>query len=375
MEVPSPRRAEFVPDALGSVDVEGVPEQEAPALSSSCALARFEFESGRGNEGTKILMVEWSDSETEGSTNMGDWEVAWEGKTTTLSAKDGAEGKLHRLYFLLAPGASVPRIVKLSQKGGRKMQTNPLPAIFPPELGISATTQGKKGVLHTIWAKKRLSVLQKEIDHELKTNGEGVGLEMAMQEKQWIEENFGVGSRVIPDIGYTASPTSPKTPGGGRLSEKLRGLGLRTGSSELSMSTSTVSTGRSPSDFYKSDHKLNPTLDQPPSTFDGRSNNPLSPDLGDVAVSSFSLFHGGTSRPQRAVAHSPPQALIAKQNDPSYNNSRVSSLNAIASGHVSEVDTETETEDELFAVKMSPRSPEMKKSPFSFTAKDTKRYE
>ena len=30
-----------------------------------------------------------------------------------------------------------------------------------------------------------------------------------------------------------------------------------------------------------------------------------------------------------------------------------------------------ETEDELFAVKLSPRSPEMTKSPFSFSAKDT----
>jgi hypothetical protein len=233
MEVPSPRRPDFEPDGLlvtGGVDA----VDEAPALSSSGALARFEFESGRGNEGTKILMVEWSDEDTEGAANMGDWVVSWDGKTTTLAAKDGAEGRLHRLYFLLAPGASVPRIVKLSQQGGRTMQTNPLPAIFPPELGISATTQGRKGVLHTVWAKKRLSVLQREIDHEMKTNGEGVGLEMAMQEKQWIEENFGVGPKVIPDIGYTTSPTSPKTPGGGRLAEKLRGLKLGTTSSELS---------------------------------------------------------------------------------------------------------------------------------------------
>lgn len=355
MEVPSPRRAEFIPDGIAGPDADGVPEEEAPALSSSGALARFEFESGRGNEGTKILMVEWSDAEDGAApVNMGDWEVSWEGKTTSLSAKDGAEGKLHRLYFLLAPGASIPPIVKLSQKGGRTMQTNPLPAIFPPELGISATTQGRKGVLHTVWAKKRLSVLQKEIEHEMKTNGEGVGLEMAMQEKQWIEENFGVGPKVIPDVGYTASPTSPKTPGGGRLSEKLRGLGLKTGTSELTMPASTVS------------------MDSSSSISDGRSNNPLSPDLGDVAVSSFSLFHGGTSRPQRAVAQSPPQSLVAKQNDARHN-SRVSSLDAIASGHMSEADTETE--DELFAVKLSPRSPEMKKSPFSFTAKDTERYE
>lgn len=70
-------------------------------------------------------MVEWSDDDPDGPANMGDWEVSWEGKKTMLSAKDGAEGKLHRMYFLLPPATSVPRIVKLSQKGGKSMQTNP----------------------------------------------------------------------------------------------------------------------------------------------------------------------------------------------------------------------------------------------------------
>lgn len=239
MAVPSPPRRDFEPDSVPAA-VTSKPD-EAPALSSSRALARFEFESGKGNEGTKILMVEWSDSDdSNGSPNMGDWEVSWEGKTTVLSARDGAEGKLHRLYFLLAPEANMPRIVKLSQAGsGEEIQTNPLPAIFPPELGLSATTQGRKGVLHTVWAKKRLSVLQKEIEIEMK-NGEGVGLEMAMQEKQWIEDNFGVGTKVIPDLQYTTSPTSPKTPGSGRLSEKLKGLKLGTSASQLGPSGKSI---------------------------------------------------------------------------------------------------------------------------------------
>lgn len=48
----------------------------------------------------------------------------------------------------------------------------------------------------------------------------------------------------------------------------------------------------------------------------------------------------------------------------------MSSLNALAIGDVSQKTSEDQTEDELFAIKMSPRSPEMTKSPFSFATKD-----
>lgn len=53
----------------------------------------------------------------------------------------------------------------------------------------------------------------------------------------------------------------------------------------------------------------------------------------------------------------------------------MSSLDAITSGDASVVDINTavveEPEDDLFAVRMSPRSPDMAKSPFSFTSKET----
>lgn len=206
---------------------------DSPSLPSMTPLARFEFESGRGNEGTKILMVEWSESEdAEKGSSPGDWEVSWEGKTTMVSTK-ASEGRLHRIYFLLGQGTSIPTLVKLSQSGAKSIQVTPLPAIFPPSLGLAAATHGRKGVLHTIWAKKRLSVLQQEIEQEMKQNGEGVALEMAVQEKQWIEENFGVGSRTVPDLQNASSPTSPKSPGGSRLAEKLKGLKLGTSPSEL----------------------------------------------------------------------------------------------------------------------------------------------
>jgi len=227
------------------------------------------------------------------------------------------------------------------------MQTNPLPAIFPAELGLSARTAGKKGVLHTIWAKKRLSVLQKEIEAEMKTNGEGVGLEMAMQEKQWIEDNFGVGAKVAPDLQYAISPTSSKASAGGRLSERLKGLKLGTSASDLGTSSS--------------EHEA--------SGPEGRSTHPLSPDMGDVAVSSFSLFHGN-SRPQtRTVAQKPPEHIVARQGD-SRGTSRINSLDAVTDDQVSKRD-DNEMEDDLFAVKLSPRSPDMTKSPFSFTTRET----
>ncbi|KAG0649955.1 hypothetical protein D0Z07_3581 [Hyphodiscus hymeniophilus] len=344
MAVSSPRRLDFEPDGIPSVTAHG--GDQSPALSSSSALARFEFAHGRGNEGTKILMVEWEDDETDASKNTAGWEVSWEGKSTILSARDGADGRLHRVYFLIPPGTSIPRIVKVAQTGGKLLQTNPLPAIFPPELGASATASGKLGVLHTVYAKQRLSVLQKEIEHEMKTNGEGIGLEMAMQEKQWIEDNFGVGPRVMRDEDYASSPisASPKTPGGSRIAEKLKGLKLGTSDSQLR--------------GIKSDHGTR------------AESNPLSPDMGDVAVSSFSLFHGGLTRPQtRAVGHNPPEQLIAIQNE-SRGPSGMSSLDAVAGG-VAPARDDNETEEGLFAVKLSPRSPEMTKSPFSFAAKDT----
>lgn len=203
--------------------------EEALDTSSTKALARFEFESGRGNEGTKVLLIEWED-EPGAADSTNNWKIEWPGKTTVLSARDGAEGSLHRVYFLLAPNAAIPAKVTLSQ-GGKEIHANPLPAIFPPELGVSATTAGKKGVLHTIWGKQRLSVLQKEIDAEMVKNGEGVGLEMALQEKQWIEDNFGVVTKVSQM--HSISPSSPRSPGAGRLAEKLKGLKLGTSAQDL----------------------------------------------------------------------------------------------------------------------------------------------
>lgn len=100
----------------------------------------------------------------------------------------------------------------------------------------------------------------------------------------------------------------------------------------------------------------------------------LSPDLDDIAVSSFSAFHGTTPRP-RASAHAPPTAIVAKQQDGSMGKSRMGSLDALAGPLTTSIPTPArpdthDTEDGLFAVKLSPRSPDMTRSPFSLTTHD-----
>lgn len=238
-----------------SVMTDGLPDASAEPLSvvespaSGTALARFEFETGKGNEGTKILMVEWDAASTAmGSRQMEDWQVSWEGKTTVLPIRDPelSEGgsSNRRVYFLLPPGAPIPPLVTISRTGAGAtsdpLRTKPLPAIFHPALLGAETKQevGLRGVLHTIWAKKRLVELQAEMDREAKSNGESVGLEMALQERNWIVEHFGLSESYAPKQQQAVplsptSPTSPRSPIGGKLGEKLKGLKLATSPTEL----------------------------------------------------------------------------------------------------------------------------------------------
>lgn len=396
--------------SAGAVLASATPDDvESPSLSSSNALARFEFEPGRSKEGTKVLMVEWEDDDTTRSI-AGDWEISWEGKRTVLPAREQADATtkdtnatdvpVNRLYFLLGAGVSVPTAVRL-QKGNIIWRTNPLPAIFSPELGATARAAGKKGVLHTIWAKKRLQVLQKEIDAEARENMEGVGFEMAVAEKEWIEANFGVVSKpsgiAIPaqqESGTLNSPTSPRSPGGGRLMEKLKGLRIGTTTEALSPGGSAPKPAPDSIDTF----------------------NPLSPESSDVAVGSFGAFaalkglptqatlaakpaqpptaDANATTPQiqpsqqrRVQAHNPPDSFAAQQRQ-----AGLGSLNALGStgaaigGFTSFEETSfsrpaapplsssAQDEDDLFALPMSPRSPEMTKSPFSFAASDVGRY-
>lgn len=352
-------------------------EVESPSISSTNALARYEYEAGHANatEGTKILMVEWEDDDTTRGVR-GDWHISWEGSTRVLPANDQPANDVNRMYFLLPPGVAIPTIVSLTLRPkelGKQpvvWYTNPLPALFPPELGASARAAGKKGVLHTIWAKKRLQVLQKEIETESRDNVEGIGLLMAVQEKEWIEQTFGVNARPAglslsladPSIGPLKGPASPRSPGGGRLMEKLAGLRLSTNEKDL------TPVGGAP------------------------QSNPLSPESSDIAVSSFAVFKGANPAslaakppqqpqsqpvaPRRVAAAIPPPSIIAQQS------SGMGSLNALSGpaptfqsrGPSAPEKDDDDNDDGLFALPISPRSPEVGKSPFSFAGEDTAKY-
>jgi hypothetical protein len=154
-------------------DAAGGELADATAQLGLAASSRFEFEAHKGNEGTKILMVEWDTSpataqpdeppesnkqasgETDGAAkaqaanithaNMGgEWGVSWEGKTATFPTRDRDAGTRKRVYFLIPPGAHVPRVITITHTSGTKLITKPLPAIFPESL-VAET--GSLGVL------------------------------------------------------------------------------------------------------------------------------------------------------------------------------------------------------------------------------------
>lgn len=270
-------------DDFGTVNVVETPTSPSAAFT----LSRFEFQAGtKGNEGTKILMVEWDaaaalsagekeDGKEENkqaenekdepqraaaAADPNDWEVKWDGKEVLTSVQPIRDADTPaptcRLYFLLPPGAPIPTLVTVSHRrrgdvadaaaaAVPDLHAKPLPAIFPD--GLAGLDKGERGVLHTIWARARVGQLGAEIAAEMKSNGESVGLEMALQERQWIIDHFGLGL-TAGDLGDAdgtgaalrplapqgaGSPTSPRSPLGGRLGEKLKGLKLATSPAEL----------------------------------------------------------------------------------------------------------------------------------------------
>lgn len=88
-----------------------------------------------------------------------------------------------------------------------------------------------------------MSQLQDEIRREMGNNSEGIALVMAVQERDWIAEHFGLpnpdATGQAPGTGnIPPTPQSPRSPVAGRLGEKLRGLKLVTNASDFTTSNS-----------------------------------------------------------------------------------------------------------------------------------------
>ncbi|KAJ5724736.1 hypothetical protein N7493_006464 [Penicillium malachiteum] len=366
----------FTPDSEFA-DLE-TPRGPRTGCLSITALARFEFEAGKGNEGTKILMVEWEDDDITRSSAEGSWHVSWSGKTTVLPADERPNDSTRRFYFLLPPSVTIPPVITLSYeppadkdveatsstKAHEKLQLNPLPAIFPPELGATGRAAGKKGVLHTIWAKKRLRVLEAEIRNEAESNAEGVALHMAVQEKEWIEDNFGVSAHGVESVAsshdssvYPATPVSPVS--GSKLSDKLKGLKLQTSERDLSANNAPAASLLSPqspdvavSSFSSFKNSVNRSL-----------HSMLTPVTNPTPTPNTSTNPAGTEPlAPRAVAHFPPEALQEIQSSEPIGFASLDTMGSLVRT------TSDESSDDLFAKALSPRSPDLPRSPFSFAS-------
>lgn len=357
----SPEQPTVDPPAdTGAVNVVETPTSP----SSAFTLSRFEFEAGtKGNEGTKILMVEWdARAATEAAASSGgadrerelaqngcdDWDVTWEGKGSDGRKKednsnsnssnkdreggftvlpirdtDAPEGT-RRVYFLLPPGAPIPTLVTIAKRTGlTELRTKPLPAIFPE--GLVSEDKGTRGVLHTIWAKRRLGELVAEIAAEMRDNSESVGLEMVLQERQWIVDHFGLeidtsSEGAIPPVPHnpdSSSPVSPRSPIGGRLGERLKGLKLATSPAELAAAK------------------------------EASHNEAKNSAAAERKITAFTPASGG--------------AGLGRPAGPG----GIASLGAVIEGGAPAPERSVDTEEDLFALPMSPRSPEEAKSPFS----------
>lgn len=106
-------------------------------------------------------------------------------------------------------------------------------------------------------------------------------------------------------------------------------------------------------------------MDTPNSVDDGA--HLLSPQSPDVAVSSYNSFRNTpvSEPPRKAVVHHPPASVQAQQN---------SAQNLFGSMDTIARTSSADSDNELFAKALSPRSPDIPRSPFSFAPEETLRY-
>jgi hypothetical protein len=163
---------DFAPRATAAAGAAGLVESPGTP-SSPNAWARFEFETGCGNEGTKVLVVEWDPLQQQQQDNDGnnkpvisqkkggkgdpldDWEVSWGGKIPRAGnqVKEADGNSTFRVLVLIEDDIQVPSVVTISQAStGRTLLARPMPAIYTAALGTDvAKAAGRRGVLHTQW--------------------------------------------------------------------------------------------------------------------------------------------------------------------------------------------------------------------------------
>jgi hypothetical protein len=213
-----------------------------------------------------------------------------------------------------------------------------------------------------MWAARRLQRLEQEIEDEAKTNCEGIAFQLVLSEREWIENEFGVTVRgaelASPSTNYlprlqptgglniinplsrgdaSLSPSSPLSPGGSRLSEKLKGLKLQT----------------------NPESSVQPAEDEvavPP------CKGKIQKLVAEKGTSTAAVTPPSPSKPNKVTEATSIGTMLAGDTS-----SQSSEIGSMAGSGVDE-------EEELFALPLSPRSPEMAKSPFSWAAEDTRRY-
>jgi hypothetical protein len=355
-------------------------------------------------------MVEWEDDITTAAITGGKWIISWEGKPshgsqdrtllpatetattgTTGSASavssavsptatlkkggrshevDTSAGKTHRIYFLLGNKRQIPTIVTLTlhpQDASVEpivWKTNPLPAIFPPGLADRETANRGKGILHNLWATRRLQRLEHEIEEEAKTNCEGIAFQLAWTEREWIEKEFKISIRdgqpaqsgspinsknqSVPRLQTPGglkqrsgdaplSPSSPLSPGGSRLSEKLKGLKLQTSADSSAVRSAEDEVAVPPCDSKR--EKLRAESNPSSTNVTRKKRSGAATNMTSISSVLAGNRVGGSSESSE-------------------------------SGSKDDADEESE----LFAKPLSPRSPDMQKSPFSWAAEDTRKY-
>ena len=221
----------------------------SPTSADANVVARFEFATN-ANKATKVLLVEWECDTDEPPAERCD--VTWDGRKEAIRAVDNDNSSMRRLVFFLSHSAAVPPTISIHRPGRSTLQAKPLPAIFAPGLGGSkAAESGRCGVLHTLWARLRLAVLDREIEREAGENTESVGLDMAVKEKEDIIKLFGLEDKrknvesvkpILPPLSTAISPTpihpNNQSPMSIRMTEKLKGLKLATSPEGLAAAAS-----------------------------------------------------------------------------------------------------------------------------------------